>query len=180
MAAARSGVQAAAGHFGRNAVSGTDAGDAGVIGRGDENQSVAALFKRRADDDRTVHKGELRPCLFGVRQRSVDAAQNLRLGDGRQPGCALRRCKGAVRQQTAAHFAVFIGYIRPERCLQLRDAGRARQQDLPRHKICIHTRIPLCAQKTCRTGFAAAGTTGNAYNLHSSTTRNAAARIRRL
>ena len=74
------GVETAAGHFRRNAVTGHDAGHAGIKGSGDHTQAVAFGLRRRAHDDCPVqHKercpGRLRR-LFG----GTDAAHDLRVG----------------------------------------------------------------------------------------------------
>ena len=86
-----------------------------------------------ADNDRTVHKGKVRPAPPGLVQCGVDAAQDLRLGDVCQGRRALRRGKCAVCQQAAAHRAVFVGNIRAEHLLQLCNAGRTGQQHFPRN-----------------------------------------------
>ena len=75
-------VQAAAGHFGRDAVTGTNAGHAGIVGGADKYQCVTAGLERRADDDCTVHKGQFCPALLGFLQARFNAVQNFRLGDG--------------------------------------------------------------------------------------------------
>ena len=73
-------IQTAPGHFRCDAVPRADASNAGFIRCRDKNQYITALFKRRADNDCTVHKGELRPCQLGVRQRSINTAQDFPAG----------------------------------------------------------------------------------------------------
>ena len=159
-------VQAAARHFRRNAIPRTDALHAGFIRRGNQNEMAAPLLERGTHDHRTVHKEELFPRLPGFRHGKIQPMVDFRLGDGGQPSGALRCGKGTVRQQAAAHLTGFIHNIGTEFLLELHNAGRTRQQNFPRHLVGIHTAEPRGTDAVRQGGFAAAGTPGNANDLH--------------
>ena len=141
-------------------------GHAGFIRRGNQNEMAAPLLERGTHDHRAVHKEELFPRLPGFHHGKIQPMVDFRLGDGGQPSGALRCSKGTVRQQAAAHLTGFIHNIGTEFLLELHNAGRTRQQNFPRHLVGIHTAEPRGTDAVRQGGFAAAGTPGNANDLH--------------
>ena len=110
----------------------------------------------------------------------TDAADDLRMGQRVQRRLPLGGRKGAVGQQAAVKGAVCPYNIRPEALRQLGQQRRAGKQDLAGELVGVCQRDVPGRKNRGDGGFAAAAAAGDAQRHHSSITRNAAARIRRL
>ena len=174
------GVQPAAGHLGADAVPGHDPLHAHFIGGCDHDQAVPDAVDDAAHQHRPVDDKEGAARLQGRLAGGFDPADDGRVGDGVQGGLALGGGKGPVGQQPPVQNAVPAQNVAAEARSQLRQHRGAGLQHLPGDLVGVGHRHPVGRKAGGHGGLAASAAAGDAYRHHSATTRNAAARIRRL